>query len=699
MRGFSPSCSSRLLVAVGTIALLVLAVVLVTGGFVIEAGIFRLSARRPGGPLVVATLAWLALARGGRTALAQGAARVAPFIQRHAIGLAVVLASACAGIGISYGTYAASGADPSGYVSHASLLARGQIVDAEPLIAEVAWPDAAWAFTPLGYRPATSALSSSPSAPGLPGSSAVGSLDPSGGSSNLVVAEREKGELVPGYPLGLPALMAIAQWLVGDTGPFVVVPLLAALAVLGCFGLGARLHSRSAGVVAAALMATSPVLLFQVVQPMSDVPAATWTVLALLAAITPGRIAAIAAGVAFSMAVATRPNLAPVGLLVVACAAGWPVESVTRLHARRVVWTVLGMLPLATVMLGAQWRLYGSPVTTGYGGLDQYFAWASVWPNVAAYTARLIAGETPSILLTLAALIAIAFGARRTSGIRGTTPFSSPADRHASDASLSDTAADQSGSARGRPGRAGEAPVGPSLFGRLRPSVLLAVAGTLCLLVVYLPYVVFPDWEYLRFFLPALALGFVAAGAVVSEGIAALPSPARGLTLVLGLTLACAANTVVAAREQAFNLRRYESRYRSVGRYLAATLPDNAVVVTSQESGSVRHYTGLPVLRWDLLSVELDDALAFLRGRGRRPVLVIEDWERPLLRAKFPRSEAATRDDWLLIADIGETTRVWVIDPAMRAVDGAAIQAGTAISLPTVPTPRVSPAPTTDRFR
>jgi hypothetical protein len=697
MRGFSPSCSNRLLVAIGTIALLVLAVVLVTGGFVIEAGVLRLSARRPGGPLVVATLAWLALARGGRAALAQGAARVAPFIHRHAIGLAVVLASACAGIGISYGTYSASGADPSGYVSHASLLARGQIVDVEPLIAEAAWPDAAWAFTPLGYRPATSALSRVPSSTDSPRPSAADSPDRAGGGAVLVTAERPKGELVPGYPLGLPALMAIAQRLAGDTGPFLVVPLLAALAVLGCFGLGTRLHSRTAGVVAAALMATSPVLLFQVVQPMSDVPAATWTVLALLAAITPGRIAAVAAGVAFSMAVATRPNLAPMGLLVVACAAGWPAVNVTRLHARRVVWTVLGMLPLAAVLMGAQWRLYGSPVATGYGGLDQYFAWASVWPNVTAYTARLMAGETPALLLTLAAMIAIALGARRgTSGIRGTKPSSSPVDRHTSDASQSATAGDQSDSARGRPGRAGEEPVGPSLSSRLRPSALLAVAGTLCLLVVYLPYVVFPDWAYLRFFLPGLALGFVAAGAVVSEGVAALPSPARGLTLALGLTVACAGNTVVAAREQAFNLQRYESRYRSVGRYLAATLPDSAVVVTSQESGSVRHYTGLPVMRWDLLSVELDDALAFLRGRGRHPVLVIEDWERPLLRAKFPRSEAATRDDWPLIADIGETTRVWVIDPAVRAVDGVAIQAGTSTALPT---PRASPPPTTDRFR
>ena len=674
-----------------------LVVVLITGGFVIDAGVLRLSARRPGGPLVVATLAWLALARGGRAAIAQGAARIAPFIDRHAIGLAVILASACAGIGISYGTYAASGADPSGYVSHASLLARGRIVDAEALIAEVAWPDAAWAFTPLGYRPATSALLPGPSAANSPRPSAADSPDPTGGGAGLAAAERRKGELVPGYPLGLPALMAIAQWFAGDTGPFLVVPLLAALAVLGCFGLGARLHSRTAGVVAAALMATSPVQLFQVVQPMSDVPAATWTVLAVLAAITPGRIAAVAAGVAFSMAVATRPNLAPVGLLVVACAAGWPAARVTRPQARRVVWTVLGMLPLAAVMMGAQWRLYGSPVATGYGGLDQYFAWASVWPNVAAYTARVMTGETPAILLTLAALTAIVIGTRLgTSGARGTKPFPSRADRHAADASESGTAGDQPDSARGRSTRAGEEPVRRSLFARLRPSVLLAVAGTLCLLLVYLPYVVFPDWAYLRFFLPALALGFVAAGAVVSEGIAALPSPARGLTLALGLTLACAANTVVAAREQAFNLRRYESRYRSVGRYLAATLPDNAVVVTSQESGSVRHYTGLPVLRWDLLSVELDDALAFLRGRGRHPVLVIEDWERPLLRAKFPGSETATRDDWPLVADIGETTRVWVIDPSVRVVDGRKTQAGTPTS---VPTARVSPAPTTDRFR
>jgi hypothetical protein len=275
-----------------------------------------------------------------------------------------------------------------------------------------------------------------------------------------------------------------------------------------------------------------------------------------------------------------------------------------------------------------QWRLYGSPVATGYGGLDQYFALSNIGANVRDYAWRLMRGEGAALAVAATALLASA----ATSRARVT---------------------------------------------RLRASALVAASVSALTLAIYLPYGVFPDWSYLRFLLPALAFLFVFLGALVSEAIDTIPAPVRGVALVVGVTLVCSINTGVASREQAFNLRRYESRYRSVGIYLAASLPPDSVVVTSQESGSVFHYTRFPVVRWDLLSMDLDEAVAALRQLGRRPILVVEDWERPLLRARFPRSQTATLD-WTPMADIGDTTRVWVLDPAARSRGGA---------------------PTTDRFR
>src|SRR5687768_9506622 len=117
MPSFSRFFSSRFLIAAGTGALLVLIVILVTGGFVIDAGPFHLSARRITGPLVIAIAAWTAAALQGRATLAASAGYVSGFLETHAGALALVIAAAAAGAGVAYGTYSASGADASGYVS------------------------------------------------------------------------------------------------------------------------------------------------------------------------------------------------------------------------------------------------------------------------------------------------------------------------------------------------------------------------------------------------------------------------------------------------------------------------------------------------------------------------------------------------------------------------------------------------------
>ena len=78
--------------------------------------------------------------------------------------------------------------------------------------------------------------------------------------------------------------MALAGAIGGERAAFVVVPLSAAGLVLVAFLLGRRLGGADTALIAAAAVATSPIVMFQSLQPMSDVPAAFWWSLAPAAA-------------------------------------------------------------------------------------------------------------------------------------------------------------------------------------------------------------------------------------------------------------------------------------------------------------------------------------------------------------------------------------------------------------------------------
>ena len=575
-----------LLVTIGTLALVALVVIVATGGFVVEAGPIRLTARGVKNPLIVAGAAWGLLALLGPAGLAQTTRQMAPFLERHATAFAVVIAAACAGTGYGFNTFAAHSTDPSGYVSTSKMLLDGNLVRVEPLVKTFGWFGGGWNFSPLGHRPGVA-----------------------------------PGDIVPTYPMGLPVAMALTRAAFGEFGEYAAVPLFGAVLVLGCFWLGCRLHSRVAGLVAAALVASSPVQLFHVVQPMSDVPAAAWLVLALAAALGDRWPSAVAAGTCLGMAAATRPNLAPLALAVAACAAGWPRSSWRELQLRRVALLGLGLLPVLGPLMVMNLWLYGSMTSTGYGGLDQYFDGSNILPNIGDYLERIVRGELPALWLAAAALAILVL--RRS--VRDPDSIQRP----------------------------------------LRPAALVSGAVGALMLAVYLPYGIFPDWAYLRFLLPGLAVAFVLVGTLTAEAAGRLPAAVRGPVLILGMTVVCTANIVVATREQVFNLRFYESRYRTVGHYLKETLPPNPVVITFQESGSISYYTGAPISRWDYMPQNLEDHVSAFRQRGLHPIIVVEDWERPNLRARFPKSALATLD-WAPRADIGQTTHVWILDPADR---------------------------------
>ena len=581
MPGSFRSSSSTAFALAATGALLVLVVVLITGGFEFHVGGIRVSAHRWTGPFALA----LAFAAGATLLNPRSWRAVAETLDiglhRHAVAIALIAAAGAAAVGVGLGSYAAAGADAAGYMTQARLLADGQLSIDEPLARQVSWPEPTWTFAPLGYRPGPTT-----------------------------------GVLVPTYPPGLPLTMAAAGHFGGRAFAFAVVPLFGALLVLAAFMLGVRLHSSVAAIVAIVLMATSPIFLFQLVQPMSDVPAAAWWAMAFALALS-GRPAMLAvAGLAAGMALLTRPNLVLLIIPLALTARGWPLrQASTRRTIGHLIVLNAAVVPLVLFLAWIQSRLYGSVLASGYGTFNDLFTLANIPTNLTAYAGRLLAGELPALVLLAAAAVAIvAARDRRPPG---------------SDAT------------------------GPS-------TRLLAVVAA-CLLACYLPYAVFAEWSYLRFFLPMLPLLFVGIGAAVAAGLTTFPSAARPYVLLAALTAVAAFNVNIASREQAFNLRRYEARYREAGEYAAATLPSNAVILAVQQSASARYYTGLPVVRWDLLRADLDAAVGELRRLGRLPVLLVEEWEAADLRSRFPQSPIA-RLDWQPRADFGTTTRVRLYD-------------------------------------
>ena len=89
--------------------------------------------------------------------------------------------------------------------------------------------------------------------------------------------------------------MAAAQALAGPNAVYFVVPLFGALAVWLTFVLGRSIHGARTGTMAAVLLSVSPVFLFQVVQPLTDVPAAAAWLAVLVLASRPGISRALAA--------------------------------------------------------------------------------------------------------------------------------------------------------------------------------------------------------------------------------------------------------------------------------------------------------------------------------------------------------------------------------------------------------------------
>ena len=183
--------------------------------------------------------------------------------------------------------------------------------------------------------------------------------------------------MVPSYPAGLPIAMAVAMRIGGASAAYLVVPMFAALAVWVTYLIGAQIADRRAGMLAAILLAASPIFIFQSLEPMNDVPVTAWWLLAWLLALSPR--GAFASGLCVSAAVLTRPNLVPLALVLAA------VNAATAPRLRRAMRFAAGTIPgcLAVAALNIHW--YGGALTSGYGTIGNLYRGAAPCRTCARY--------------------------------------------------------------------------------------------------------------------------------------------------------------------------------------------------------------------------------------------------------------------------------------------------------------------------
>ena len=259
--------------------------------------------------------------------------------------VAIVAAIALAAFGIVRGTWAVGGSDSSCYGLMAKAFASGDLQPASALAIDAPWPDASLTFAPGGFIPST------------------------------VRADAAAPICAP----GMAVLMAPLAAVFGQDAIFWLTPIAAAVLVLAAFAIASQLAGGAAGAMAAILTATSPIVLYQTVQPMNDiVTAALW--LAAIACIRSSWLS----GLLIGLAIMVRPNLAPLAAIVAIIAVA---SSQDRL--RVLVTMVAASLPGVVVMLWLNNALYGSAFSSGYGAASRLFGTAHIQANLTNYSRAL----------------------------------------------------------------------------------------------------------------------------------------------------------------------------------------------------------------------------------------------------------------------------------------------------------------------
>jgi hypothetical protein len=256
-----------------------------------------------------------------------------------------------------------------------------------------------------------------------------------------------------------------------------------------------------------------------------------------------------------------------------------------------------------------QWFWFGSPLRSGYGSAGEIYSLTNVAANAGLYTRWLLDVHGPWLLAAPAVLM---------------LPRLALGSQH-----------------------------------ELRWMLLFAAV----VVAAYLVYAQFEVWTYLRFLLPSLAIAMIAVAALVAAPLTRLPVAIRVPILAVVVLAVAATDIASAKRLDVFRFADRQIRARVVGERLAAEAPAYMVLVTGEQSGAMRYYTGHSILRWDVMSDDgMKDALDQLAQRGYQAWVVLDDWEEELVRRRLPTLAAAALDQEPMVesaAGVGIRTRAW----------------------------------------
>jgi hypothetical protein len=327
-------------------------------------------------------------------------------------------------------------------------------------------------------------------------------------------------------------------------------------------------------------------------------------------------MAALASGAAAAFAVMIRPNLAPLAVVIAATVMFADYTGWRRALVRLVAFGVLGSLGPALV-LWSQAALYGHPLQSGYRvPMSSFFSLERVPYNAGLYP-RMLA-ELHS-WFAFAGLAFVPFGVRRMRS-------------------------------------------SPEAY--TRGLLVLSAVGLIVVnYALYLPYLTYVGWFWLRFLLPALlALFLLLAAGLDHLRLSLQPRWGRlaHAALLPGLIIPWF------GEEQIRPQVGYE-RMHMMERYLPEVLPRNAVVLTYAHGGAIAAATGRPIVRIDYVEGEaLDQVIRSLQRRGYRPVYVFDvAVEGAFIGGRFKTMELG-RLTWPARAELTSVTSIVYYDLADR---------------------------------
>lgn len=395
------------------------------------------------------------------------------------------------------------------------------------------------------------------------------------------------------YPPGWPLLMAAATVVGrGELAAFCLGPLMYGCMFLAIFSIARRIAQPGFALVAAINATALPVTFYHAIHPMSDVPTTALWLAAVVLALKRSLWGSLTSGVTVALAVLARPNLAPLLTAPLMAILPWPLRPLSWKRLKSVVVFLLVVTLGVTFLVTLQSRLYGSWTSSGYGDVSALFSRSYAVSNAHNYGRMLLEHVgAPSAVLTLLSCVAVcALPSTRRNRVVATA------------------------------------------------AVLLCINGAMY--VLYLP---FDHWPFLRFLLP----GVCAAAILSAAGWHGLwlrqKTPLSRLAVVSGMIAQCAfgATNRPDLWHYSWNAWQDQRRVLTMARYLADALPPNAVVLGFIHTGTIVDYTRHRTVRLDLVSPQqLERTVERLTALGWAPALVLDQ---ELEAAEFRRRFSATR--------------------------------------------------------